>query len=85
MQRRNVNVQGTLGSFKNGASALHNDEKFSDFTVVCGTTGREYKVHRFLVSSHSKWFDRCCSGQMSEGKERRATLEEDHPEALERM
>ena len=72
-------------NFKIAASAFHNDEKFSDFTVICGTTGREYKVHRFLVSSQSKWFDRCCSRDFAEAREGKTTLKDDRPEALERM
>lgn len=71
--------------FKAASAGFLNDEKFSDFSVVCGASGREYKVHRLLVSSQSVWFNKCCSGDFAEGQKQRVVLQEDHPLALERM
>ncbi|KAF7188249.1 Kelch-like protein 30 [Pseudocercospora fuligena] len=74
-----------MEDFTNATQAFFNDEKFSDLTIVCGTSGKQFKAHRILASSHSKWFARCCSGSFAESQSRRIELKDDQPEALERM
>ncbi|WPB08025.1 uncharacterized protein RHO25_012689 [Cercospora beticola] len=75
-----------MDHYKFSTTKLLDNGKFSDFTIVCGATGREYKTHRSILSSQSKWFDRCCSREdFIEGQERRAVLREDDPLALEKM
>ena len=71
--------------YKTAIAAYHQNEEFSDFTIICGTTGKEYKVHRLLVSLQSRWFHRCCSRDFAEARESRTTLRDDVPEALDRM
>ncbi|KAF2212664.1 hypothetical protein CERZMDRAFT_97161 [Cercospora zeae-maydis SCOH1-5] len=72
-------------AFRAATSELLESGKFSDFIIICGTTGREYKVHRSVVSSQSKWSDRCCSRDFLEGRQGFAILREDDPTAFEKM
>ena len=70
-------------NFSTEALACLNDEKYSDFTMVCA--GEEYKVHRVILAAHSKWFDRVCSSGFKEAKEGRVELKEDDPACVKRM
>ncbi|PPJ59131.1 hypothetical protein CBER1_01709 [Cercospora berteroae] len=74
-----------MNSFRAATTKLLDNEKFSDFTIICGATGREYKAHRSIISSQSKWFDRCCARDFAEGQQRVAILKEDDPLALKKM
>ncbi|KAM3415078.1 hypothetical protein BST61_g10213 [Cercospora zeina] len=74
-----------MNAFRAATSRLLENGKFSDFTVMCGNTGKEYKVHRAILSSQSKWFDCCCSRDCIESQQRFAILREDDPTALEKM
>ena len=50
----------SVEAFRLGAKDYLNNDKFSDFTIVC--QGKEFKVHRCFISVHSKYFERCCDG-----------------------
>jgi hypothetical protein len=50
----------SIDAFRLGAKDYLNNDKFSDFTIVC--EGKEFKVHRCFISVHSKYFERCCAG-----------------------
>ncbi|KAF7188210.1 hypothetical protein HII31_10495 [Pseudocercospora fuligena] len=62
---------------------FYGDKRFSDFTVICH--GKEYHVHRVLVSTQSKWFEACCTAPFKEAADRSVTLHEDDPVAIEKM
>ena len=47
--------------FRKEAAGYLNDDRRSDFIVVCD--GKEFKVHRCFIYAHSKWFARCCAGE----------------------
>lgn len=72
-----------METFAETAPAYLRDAQFSDFTIVCGA--KEYKVHRVIISSHSKYFARCCSGDFQEAMTHRVELQEDDPAAIARM
>ncbi|KAF7188230.1 hypothetical protein HII31_10515 [Pseudocercospora fuligena] len=74
-----------MDGFKSAAQAYFNDENFSDLTIVCAATGKTYKSHRFLLSVHSKWFERCCKGAFAESGNRKIALKGDVPVAVDRM
>jgi len=40
---------------------LLKDSTFADFVIKCGK--KEYKVHRFILSCHSKYFKTCFEGK----------------------
>jgi hypothetical protein len=50
----------SVEAFRLGAKDYLNNDKFSDFTIVC--EGKEFKVHRCFISVHSEYFERCCDG-----------------------
>lgn len=72
-----------IESFRKSAQGYLNDDRFSDFTIVC--EGKEFKVHRCFICAHSKWFERCCSDMFSEASAQKVELKDDLPEAVERM
>ncbi|GIZ49716.1 hypothetical protein CKM354_001274300 [Cercospora kikuchii] len=74
-----------MNRFRAATSRFLENGKFSDFTIICGTTGREYKVHRTIISAQSRWFDTCCTRDFLEGQQRVTVLKEDDPIALEKM
>ncbi len=43
-----------------GLSALFGSDKFSDMTIRCGD--RQFKAHRAIVCSQSRFFDRALTG-----------------------
>lgn len=51
---------------------FYGDKRFSDFTVICH--GKEYHVHRVLVSTQSKWFEACCTAYVLPQSSRRKML-----------
>lgn len=69
--------------FRAAIATYLEDAQLSDFTIVCGDT--EYNVHRVIISAHSKYFARCCSGGFEEAMTRRVELQEDDPAAIARM
>ncbi|RMJ09221.1 hypothetical protein CDV36_011168 [Fusarium kuroshium] len=64
------------------STLLHN-EKFSDMTIRCG--GREFKAHRAIVCTQSKFFDRALSSNFKEAASRVVELPDDDPDVLERF
>lgn len=50
-----------------GISALLGSDKFSDMAIRCG--GREFKAHRAIVCSQSRFFDRALTGGFAVGIE----------------
>ncbi|KXS94488.1 hypothetical protein AC578_1713 [Pseudocercospora eumusae] len=74
-----------MDGFKSAAQAYFNDDRFSDLIVVCAATSKTYKSHRFLLSVHSRWFERCCNGAFAESGNRRIVLKGDVPVAVDRM
>jgi len=73
----------TATKSRKAAGTYLSDDVFSDFTIVCNR--KHFKVHRCLISAHSKYLERCCAGGFNEAKKRKLTLEEDYLEAVERM
>ncbi|KPI43806.1 uncharacterized protein AB675_6136 [Cyphellophora attinorum] len=53
------------------------DAKRADFVIICG--GFKFKVHKVIVSSWSKWFQRCIDGKFKEAEMSSVTLEEQEP------
>ena len=53
-------IDKSIEAFRAGAKDYLNNDKFSDFTIVC--EDKEFKVHRCFISVHSKYFERCCDG-----------------------
>ena len=76
-------TSAAIDKFRSAAGGYLNDERFSDFTIVC--EGTEHKVHRCFIAAHSKWFERACSGMFHEASSQKVELQEDLPTAVERM
>lgn len=66
-------------SFCLAAKEYLNDEKFSDFTIVC--EGQEFKVHRCFIAAHSPYFKRCCTGMFEVSQQRCILLSNDTRDA----
>lgn len=81
--RNRTPLPTTMDIFKAAIATYLEDAQLSDFTIVCGDT--EYNVHRVIISAHSKYFARCCSGDFEEAMTRRVVLQEDDPAAIARM
>lgn len=60
------------------------DPSFSDF-IIWDDSGAEYKVHRYVISSHSKYFAKLCGGDFLESTFREVTLRDDPPQAVKLM
>ena len=52
------------GSLKD-VSSLLTSEKYSDLTIICGD--RNFKVHRAVVCTQSKFFSLACDGGFQVG------------------
>ena len=72
-----------METFRKAAEAHLDDDPLSNFTIVC--EGKEFKMHRFFICAHSKWFERCCSGSLCEARLQRVELKEDRLDAVKLM
>ncbi|KAL8734282.1 MAG: hypothetical protein Q9181_003249 [Wetmoreana brouardii] len=57
--------------------------KYSDLSIIC--RDREFRVHRHILCTASKFFAAACDGNFKEARDSRIDLSEDDPDALERM
>ncbi|KAL9117305.1 MAG: hypothetical protein Q9187_006161 [Circinaria calcarea] len=62
---------------------LRKTVKYHDLVIHCGD--QEWKAHRVIVCSRSKFFDKACDGTFKEGKTGEVNLVEDEPEMIDRM
>ncbi|KXT07977.1 hypothetical protein AC579_6916 [Pseudocercospora musae] len=72
-----------MDSLRETSSAYYGNERFSDFTIICGE--KKYKVHRCFISAHSKYFERACLSSFAEAEKQSIDLEEDLPKAVDCM
>lgn len=61
VEGNSIATTANVENFRKAASGYLNDDRFSDLIIIC--KGKEFKVHRCFVCAHSKWFERCCSGE----------------------
>ncbi|KJX92609.1 hypothetical protein TI39_contig5839g00029 [Zymoseptoria brevis] len=54
-------------AFRQRFAAFHNNDALSDFTISCGQS--RWKVHKFVLSVHSRVLASACSGNFKEGRE----------------
>ncbi|KAF2094465.1 hypothetical protein NA57DRAFT_80273 [Rhizodiscina lignyota] len=66
-----------------GLKAYFDNDKFSDFTIICRE--RRFKTHKIIISSHSNFFSNACEGGFKEGKTNEIELSEDYPEVIAEM
>ncbi|KAK5165458.1 uncharacterized protein LTR77_008987 [Saxophila tyrrhenica] len=59
---------------------LWRSNDLSDLTVRCG--GREWSVHRFVLCTQSKYFERAVEGGFKESTEKLIELQEDDPKIV---
>ncbi|KXT01129.1 hypothetical protein AC578_10916 [Pseudocercospora eumusae] len=71
--------------FANNLRELAKDEASSDFTIVCKSNGREYKVHKTVVNLSSSYFKAVFNEHFQEGKTGRIDLIDDWEEGIEIM
>ncbi|KAF2102271.1 hypothetical protein NA57DRAFT_54191 [Rhizodiscina lignyota] len=57
--------------------------EYTDFTITLGA--EEFKVHRVVISSHSRYFDNACSGKFKEANDARIELKGDTLDAVKAM
>jgi len=57
--------------------------EFADFVIKC--EGREWKVHRVIISSRSGYFRKACQEAFREGMDKCINLEEEDPYMVEKM
>lgn len=60
--------------------SLRDQEQFADFTIICGA--EEYKVHRVVISSRSRYFRSACSRNFKEGDSARIELQGEDEEII---
>ncbi|ORY69889.1 uncharacterized protein BCR38DRAFT_481049 [Pseudomassariella vexata] len=56
---------------------------FADFIVKCD--GREWKLHKAILTSRSEWFRRAICGDFKEARENELVLEEKDPDSVHAM
>lgn len=59
-----LRLSGTMTAIGNSTklilASLFEDSSSTDLVIKCGT--KEYKVHRLIVTCHSKYFRKCVEG-----------------------
>ncbi|KAL8866173.1 MAG: hypothetical protein Q9174_006455 [Haloplaca sp. 1 TL-2023] len=58
-------------------------EQFSDLKITCG--GREFKCHKVIVCTRSKFFEKACTSGFQESATSHIDLPEDNPVHIEAM
>ncbi|KAK1067296.1 hypothetical protein LTR12_014367 [Friedmanniomyces endolithicus] len=53
-------MEDPMQAFKQGLTNLYENEKFADFTIICGP--HTFRVHKAVICAHSEYFTIACSG-----------------------
>ncbi|KXS97761.1 hypothetical protein AC578_3189 [Pseudocercospora eumusae] len=62
---------------------LHGDTRYADLTIRCGE--RHWKMHKVIVCSRCKFFEKACDGRFKEAAGNVVTLPDDPPNAVAAM
>ncbi|KAF2168999.1 hypothetical protein M409DRAFT_21010 [Zasmidium cellare ATCC 36951] len=69
--------------FLNALTQKSTDAESTDFTIING--GQEFKIHKVILSLHSKYFDRLFKSEYKETSQNRISLIGDPPLAVSCM
>ncbi|KAL8878743.1 MAG: hypothetical protein Q9198_003517 [Flavoplaca austrocitrina] len=70
-------------TFLQGLLKFEKSGDFTVFTIACGD--REWKVHRVVICSHSKYFWKTCQSGFKEGETGAIVLKEENPAVIAKL